>query len=76
MSSPTSFPERGLHGAAAIAVTAVLSGEFGASNLIELALAGGAQAIVTHNLRNLRGGELRLGNLRVLTPAQCLEELK
>jgi hypothetical protein len=44
--------------------------------LIELALAGGAQAIVSHNLRDLRGGELRLGNLRVLTPAQCLEEWK
>ena len=46
------------------------------NHLIELALAGGAQAIVTHNLRDLRGGELRLGNLRVLTPAQCLEEWK
>ena len=46
----------------------------GDNHLIELALAGGAQAIVTHNLRDLRGGELRLGNLRVLTPAQCLEE--
>lgn len=46
------------------------------NHLIELALAGGARAIVTHNLRDMRGGELRLGSLRVLTPAQCLEELK
>jgi putative PIN family toxin of toxin-antitoxin system len=46
----------------------------GDNHLIELALAGGALAIVTHNLRDLRGGGLRLGNLRVLTPAQCLEE--
>jgi predicted nucleic acid-binding protein len=46
----------------------------GDNHLIELALAGGAQAIVTHNLRDLRGGELRLGTLRVLTPAQFLEE--
>lgn len=46
----------------------------GDNHLIELALAGGAAAIVTHNLRDLRGGELRLGNLRVLTPAQCVEE--
>jgi hypothetical protein len=37
------------------------------------ALAGGAQAIVTHNLRDLRGGELQLGTLRVLTPAQYTE---
>jgi len=46
----------------------------GDNHLIELALAGGAQAIVTHDLRDLRGGELRLGTLRVLTPAQCQEE--
>ena len=46
------------------------------NHLIELALAGGATAIVTHNLRDIKGGELRLGNLRVLTPAQCLEEWK
>ena len=46
----------------------------GDNHLIELALAGGAHAIETHNLRDLRGGELRLGKLRVFTPAQCLEE--
>ena len=43
------------------------------NHLIELALAGGAQAIVTHNLRDVQRGELKLGSLRVLTPAQCLE---
>jgi putative PIN family toxin of toxin-antitoxin system len=47
----------------------------GDNHLIELALAGGANAIVTHNLRDLRGGQLRLGSLRVLAPAQCLKEL-
>jgi putative PIN family toxin of toxin-antitoxin system len=46
------------------------------NHLIELALAGGAKAIVTHNLRDLRQGELHLGNLRVVTPAQCLEVWK
>lgn len=47
----------------------------GDNHLIELALAGGAQAIITHNLRDLRSGELALGSLRVMTPAQCLEDL-
>jgi len=44
------------------------------NHLIELALAGGAMAIVTHNVRDLRGGDLRLGDLRILTPAQILED--
>ena len=44
------------------------------NHLIELALAGNAEAIVTHNVRDLRGGELYLGSLRIVTPAQCLEE--
>lgn len=44
------------------------------NHLIELALAGGAATIITHNIRDLRRGELQLGNLRILTPAQCLEE--
>jgi len=44
------------------------------NHLIELALAGNAEAIVTHNVRDMRRGELQLGRLRILTPAQCLEE--
>lgn len=44
------------------------------NHLIELALAGNAEAIVTHNVRDVGCGELRLGPLRILTPAQCLEE--
>jgi predicted nucleic acid-binding protein len=44
------------------------------NHLIELALAGNAAAIITHNVRDVRQGELQLGNLRVLTPAQCLEK--
>jgi predicted nucleic acid-binding protein len=44
------------------------------NHLIELALAGNAEAIVTHNVRDFRGGELHLGTLRMVTPVQCLEE--
>jgi predicted nucleic acid-binding protein len=46
------------------------------NHLVELALAGGARAIVTHNVLDVRHGELLLGDLRVLTPAECLEELR
>ena len=46
------------------------------NHLIELALAVGAMAIVTHNLRDLRHGQLHLGNLRVMTPALCVEEFQ
>jgi putative PIN family toxin of toxin-antitoxin system len=45
----------------------------GDNHLIELAIAGGAKAIVTHNIRDLANGELRWRNLFVLTPAQWLE---
>jgi putative PIN family toxin of toxin-antitoxin system len=48
----------------------------GDNYLIELAVAGGAQAIVTHNVRDLRRSELRWSNFKVLTPAECLETLK
>jgi predicted nucleic acid-binding protein len=46
----------------------------GDNHLIELPIAGGARAIVTHNVRDLRGGDLRLGHLRILTPAQLLRD--
>lgn len=44
------------------------------NHLIELALAGRAAGIVTHNVRDLEQGELIFNHLRLLTPAQCLEE--
>ncbi|NBT45659.1 MAG: PIN domain-containing protein [Gammaproteobacteria bacterium] len=43
------------------------------NHLIELALAGSAEGIVTHNTRDLRRGELRLGPLKILTPSESLE---
>ncbi|MBL8474207.1 MAG: PIN domain-containing protein [Rhodocyclaceae bacterium] len=46
------------------------------NHLIELAVAGNAAAIVTHNRRDVARGELLWKSLRVLTPAQCLENLK
>jgi putative PIN family toxin of toxin-antitoxin system len=48
----------------------------GDNHLIELAIAGNADAIVTHNVRDLGAGELVWKQLRIWTPAQCLEELK
>jgi putative PIN family toxin of toxin-antitoxin system len=46
------------------------------NHLIELAMAGGAGAIITHNVRDIRRGELLLNGLRVLTPAEYLEETR
>jgi len=47
----------------------------GDNHLIELAVAGAARAIVTHNVRDVQGGELRWTNLLVLTPSECLEQM-
>ena len=46
----------------------------GDNHLIELAVAGNAQAIVTYNVRDLVRGELTWPNLQILTPAQYLEQ--
>jgi len=48
----------------------------GDNHLIELAIAGGARAIVTHNVRHLRRGQLLWERLRILTPRECLEEMQ
>lgn len=42
------------------------------NHLVELAVAGGAEAVVTRNKRDFRGAELQFENLAVLTPAECL----
>jgi predicted nucleic acid-binding protein len=47
----------------------------GDNYLIELAVAGGAQALVTHNIRDVARGELRWSGFLVMSPADCLEKL-
>lgn len=42
--------------------------------LIELALAGGANTIVTNNIRDLEGSELLFDELKILKPEQLLRE--
>ena len=45
------------------------------NHLVELAIAGGAEAIVTNNTRDVRRGELSFPQLQVLTPAQFLKTI-
>jgi predicted nucleic acid-binding protein len=45
------------------------------NHLIELAIAGGAQAIVTKNIRNFQGAERRFPQLHLLRPEELLKEL-
>lgn len=44
----------------------------GDNHVVELAVAAGANAIVTHNVTDFARAELRFPALRVLTPAQVL----
>jgi putative PIN family toxin of toxin-antitoxin system len=46
------------------------------NHLIELAVAGGASAVVTNNVRDLRRGELVFPGIRILTPARFLKALE
>ncbi len=48
----------------------------GDNHLVELAIAGGAQAIVTRNLRDLLRMELRFPTLKVLAPEMFLREVR
>ena len=48
----------------------------GDNHLAELAVAGGAQAIVTRNLRDLLRMELRFPTLEILTPENFLREVR
>lgn len=44
------------------------------NHLIELAVAGGAEAIITHNVRDFKRSELRFPGLEIMTPANWLKE--
>ncbi len=45
------------------------------NHLVELAIAGGAECLVTNNLRDLRSMELRFPSLRVLAPGAFMKEI-
>jgi len=44
------------------------------NHLMELAVAGQADYLVTRNVRDLRGGELKFPHISVVTPTQLLKE--
>ena len=48
----------------------------GDNHVVELAVAGGASAIVTNNVRDFRRTDLRFPSLRVITPRELLGELQ
>lgn len=46
----------------------------GDNHIMELALAGNAEAIVTHNTDDFRGGDLRFPQVQIQTPATLIAE--
>jgi putative PIN family toxin of toxin-antitoxin system len=48
----------------------------GDNHLIELAVAGNAQALVTHNVRDFVRSELKWPSIEILTPSQFLEQMQ
>ena len=46
----------------------------GDNHIIELAIAGGAQYIVTKNIKDLKSGELIFNNLEVIAPEDFIKE--
>jgi len=46
----------------------------GDNHVLELAVAGSAQTIVTSNVRDFQRGELRFPDLEILTPRQFMEK--
>ncbi len=47
----------------------------GDNHLIELAIAGGAKYIVTHNIKDLKSGELFFKGLEIVTPEYFIKEV-
>ena len=47
----------------------------GDNHVLELAVAGGARAIVTQNVRDFRRAELRFPEIEILTPTEFLQKL-
>jgi putative PIN family toxin of toxin-antitoxin system len=48
----------------------------GDNHVIELAVSGGASVIVTNNIADFSGAELRFPDIRVLTPRMLMEEIR
>ena len=48
----------------------------GDNHLIELAVAGGASLIITHNVKDFKRGELRFPQVRVETPGEYLKRTR